>query len=222
MAGKNAGSAVDPRQARRERRRSRTREEILDAARSVLLHSGVAAMTLEAVATEAGMSKTGLYYYFPSKDALVFELVHAAVDRHARAIDEAAGEAADGAEAVRAVIGETVRTFAASIDDFRLVFLLSQVTGDGTLRWTEEQFARLRPLNDLILERASAILREERRHRPGRADVEPRLLTFLAFLAALGVLTMKGMVEQVNDPLVFSDDQLIEGLSRVFEAAVSA
>lgn len=215
-------AAADPRQARRERRRNRTREEILEAARSVLLRSGVAAMTLEAVATEAGMSKTGLYYYFPSKDALVFELVHAAVERHAHAIDDAAGKAEDGAGAVRAVIGETVRSFAAQIDDFRLIFLLGQVTGDGTLRWTEEQFARLRPLNDLVLARTSAILREERRKRAGRADIEPRLLTFLAYLAALGVLTMKGMVEQVNDPLVFSDQQLVEGLSRVFEAAVSA
>ena len=226
MAKKSAGAAgdtaVDPRQARKERRRSRTREEILEAARSVLLHHGVAAMTLEAVATEAGMSKTGLYYYFPSKDALVFELVYAAVDRHAHVIDDAASKAEDGAGAVRAVIGETVRTFAASIDDFRLVFLLSQVTGDGTLRWTEEQFTRLRPLNDLVLARTAAVLREEGRKRPGRAGVEPRLLTFLAFLAALGVLTMKGMVEQIDDPLVFSDEQLIEGLSRVFEAAVSA
>ncbi len=226
MARKSVDAAGDAaaslREARRERRRSRTREEILDAARTVLLRSGVAAMTLDAVATEAGMSKTGLYYYFPSKDALVFELVYAAVDRHAHEVDDATSKARDGAGAVRAVIGETVRGFASRIDDFRLVFLLSQVTGDGTLRWTDEQFARLRPLNDLVLARTTAILREERRSRPGEAAVDPRLLTFLAFLAALGVLTMKGMVEQVNDPLLFSDEQLIEGLSRVFEAAVSA
>jgi hypothetical protein len=50
------GGATDLRQARRERRRNRTREEILEAARTVLLANGVAAMTLEAVATEAGMS----------------------------------------------------------------------------------------------------------------------------------------------------------------------
>ena len=63
------------RTARKERRRERSREEILDAARKVLHRKRRRAMTLEAVAAEAGMSKTGLYYYFPSKDALVFELV---------------------------------------------------------------------------------------------------------------------------------------------------
>ena len=38
------------RQARQERRRDRSREEILTAARAVLLRSGAAAMTLDAVA----------------------------------------------------------------------------------------------------------------------------------------------------------------------------
>ena len=32
---------------------------------------------------------------------------------------------------------------------------------------------------------------------------------------------MKGMVEHVDDPLVFSDEQLIEGFARVFEAAAA-
>ena len=215
-------ATIDLRQARRERRRNRSREEILAAARTVLLRNGVAAMTLEAVATEAGMSKTGLYYYFPSKDALVFELVYAASERHARAVDEAVRKAGDGRSAVRAVIGETVRSFAEHLDDFRLIFLLGQVTGDGTVRWSEEQFARLRPLNDLLLGSTAALLRGES-GKPGKpAAVEPRLMAFLAFLSAIGVLTMKGMVEQVNDPLVFSDEQMIEGLGRIFDAAASA
>ncbi len=212
--------AADPRKARRERRRNRTREEILDAARSVLLRSGVAAMTLEAVATEAGMSKTGLYYYFASKDALVFELVYAAVERHAQTVEDAMSRVGTGRDALRAIIAETVGSFAAQIDDFRLIFLLGQTTGGGTLRWSDEQFARLRPLNDLILAPAAKLLGAEQKKRPGSAPVEPRLMAFLAYLSAVGVLTMKGMVEQVNDPLVFSDEQLIDGLSRVFEAAV--
>ena len=64
------------RTARRERRRNRSREEILTAARTVLLREGIAGITLDAVAKEVGVSKTALYYYFPSKDALLFELVY--------------------------------------------------------------------------------------------------------------------------------------------------
>jgi len=46
-------------------------------------------------------------------------------------------------------------------------------------------------------------------------------MAFLAYLAAIGMLTMKGMVESVGDPLLYSDDQLIEGFARVFEAAAA-
>jgi hypothetical protein len=53
---------------------------------------------------------------------------------------------------------------------------------------------------------------EERRKRHGRANVEPRLMAFLAYLAAIGLLAVKGMVESVADPLLYSDDQLIQQL----------
>ena len=111
------------RAARQQRRRDRSREDILVAARKVLLDSGVGAMTLEAVAKEAGMSKTGLYYYFPSKDALVFELVFATLERQTRAIHDAVEATRDGGDALRAIITETVKYFAPRLDDFRLAFL---------------------------------------------------------------------------------------------------
>lgn len=209
------------RAARKERRRDRSREEILAAARTVLFKSGVGAMTLEAVAAEAGMSKTGLYYYFPSKDALVFELVHATLDRHARAVHDVVEETKDGGDALRAIIGETVRYFAPRLDDFRLAFLFGQVEGAGALRWTDAQFARLRPLNDLVLAGAAARLRAERKGQRGRAPVDPRLAAFLAHVAAIGLLTMKGLVEGVGDPLRYSDEELTEGLARIFAAAAA-
>jgi AcrR family transcriptional regulator len=212
---------IRSREARKERRRERSREEILEAAREVLFRNGVTAMTLDAVAKEAGMSKTGLYYYYPSKDALIFELVFGVLERQAHAVHDAVEEAKDGGEALRAVIREMVHSFAPRLDDFRLAFLFGQVGGSGAVRWDAEQFARLRPLNDICLAEAARMLREEHGKRAGRAKVEPRLLAFLAYLAAVGVLTVKGLVEQLNDPLVFSDEELIEGLGRVFEAAAA-
>lgn len=62
-------------------------------------------------------------------------------------------------------------------------------------------------------------LSDEQKKRPSRAKVEPRLLSFLAYLASIGLLTMKGMVENMDDPLIYSDEQLIEGFARVFAAA---
>ena len=47
-------------------------------------------------------------------------------------------------------------------------------------------------------------------------------MAVLAFLSAIGMLTMKGMVESLSDPLAYSDDRLVDGLARVFEAATGS
>lgn len=52
-----------------------TREKILDAASEVVLSSGAAGLTLEKAAKEAGVSKGGLLYHFPSKQALLSGMV---------------------------------------------------------------------------------------------------------------------------------------------------
>jgi AcrR family transcriptional regulator len=201
--------------ARRQRRRERSRDEILEAARRVLLREGVAATTLELVAAEAGLSKAGLYYYFDSRDALLFELVFPSYEAHANAVQAAVEKAADGAEALRAIVRKTIKTFAANLDDFRLAFLFGQVAGSGAVKLSAEQLARVRPLNDLLLAGATQKLKAA-----GALPAEPRLMAFLAFTSALGVLTMKGMVESMNDPLAYADDQLADGLASVFDAAV--
>jgi AcrR family transcriptional regulator len=50
---------------------SLTREAVLRAASRVVVEEGVSRMTLEAVAREAGVSKGGLLYHFPGKEALI-------------------------------------------------------------------------------------------------------------------------------------------------------
>lgn len=220
---RTAAPAVTPadsaRLTRRQQRRNQSREEILDAARQVLLRNGIAGTTLDAVAKEVGVSKAALYYYFPSKDALFFELIFGNLESQARAVRDAVERADSGADALAAIIRESVKTFTPRLDDFRLAFLHAQVTGQGTVHFDKLQFARIRPLNELWFAGAVKKLSEERKKRPGPAQVEPRLLAFLAWLAGIGLLTMKGMVESLDDPLIYSDEQLIDGFARVFAAA---
>lgn len=52
---------------------------LLDAAEKVVVQRGIANLTLEAIAVEAGMSKGGLLHHFPNKD----RLIEAMVIRHA-------------------------------------------------------------------------------------------------------------------------------------------
>ncbi len=55
--------------------RSDTRESLLRAASQVVIDKGVEALTLDAVAQQAGVSKGGLLYHFPNKDALMGGMV---------------------------------------------------------------------------------------------------------------------------------------------------
>jgi AcrR family transcriptional regulator len=206
---------TEARRARRERRRDRSREDILAAARLVLLRDGIGAVTLDAVAREAGMSKTGLYYYFASKEALVFELMFAVWQGQGERVRDAVEAVDSGPAALAAIIRGTVEGYAAQLDDFRLAFLLGQVSGSSGLRVSPEQFERIRPINDMVL--GGAVRRLGKKGR--RSGVEPRMLAFLAYVSALGLLTIKGLVESQGDPLLYSDEQLVEALTRVFTAA---
>ena len=56
------------------------RDALLDAAEAVVARQGVANLTFDAVAAEAGMSKGGLLHHFRSKDRLIEGLVTRAAE----------------------------------------------------------------------------------------------------------------------------------------------
>ncbi|WP_058835178.1 TetR/AcrR family transcriptional regulator [Luteimonas abyssi] len=69
--------------------RSDTRKRILEAAESLSQRMGAAHLTLDAVAAEAGVSKGGLLYHFPSKEALLGGMVEHHMEQHRRSLEAA-------------------------------------------------------------------------------------------------------------------------------------
>ena len=68
---------------------SDTRDRILDALERLLLDVGVAQVTLEGVAASAGVSKGGLLYHFPTKEALLASMVRRLGERSDRQLADA-------------------------------------------------------------------------------------------------------------------------------------
>jgi|FEC22Drversion2_1045045.scaffolds.fasta_scaffold00046_24 AcrR family transcriptional regulator len=69
--------------AGRERiRNPKSKARILEAAERVVAKRGPANLTLDAVAAEAGLSKGGLLYNFPSKQSLIEGMLQSFCDRH--------------------------------------------------------------------------------------------------------------------------------------------
>ncbi len=60
--------------------RPSSKNAILNAAEAIVIKSGAAHMTLDAVAKEAGVSKGGLMYNFPTKEALLQAMIDRMVE----------------------------------------------------------------------------------------------------------------------------------------------
>jgi AcrR family transcriptional regulator len=87
--------------------RARRRRELLAAIRAAALEelrrSGAAGLSLRAVARDVGIAVSALYRYFPSRDELLTDLIVAAFDEHADAV-EAGGTHDDVGEALRGIM----------------------------------------------------------------------------------------------------------------------
>ncbi len=71
----DAGTPPPGDDGRKERSSSATRAHILAAAAELAKEKGAAHISIEAIAHRAGLSKGGLLYHFPKKDALIRALV---------------------------------------------------------------------------------------------------------------------------------------------------
>ncbi len=200
----------------RERRLAGSRQEIIDVTRSVLARSGALKLTLELVAAELGMSKQALYHYFPSKDALLFDVVLDDLIASAEAVNRACAAAPDGASALEALIRAYTAYFLPRLDAFRLMTM--QVGAALDWKHSPAMLERLRPINDLLYGETEKKLAADHR-APRRDKQEPRRLAFTAHLAAMGFLTMRAVVDRMNDPLLHSDDDLVDELCRTYRAA---
>jgi len=82
-----------------------SREKLIDAAEVLVSREGVGTLTLDRVAAEAGVSKGGLLYHFPSKDALIEAMVERHLHSYTDALDQTLrGERTGPGRFTRAVV----------------------------------------------------------------------------------------------------------------------
>jgi AcrR family transcriptional regulator len=81
------------------------RERLLDAAERLVVEAGASHVTLDAVAKFAGLSKGGLLYHFPTKEALLESMLQ----RHISEVDARVAAAHSGARCARAGSAQGLR-----------------------------------------------------------------------------------------------------------------
>jgi AcrR family transcriptional regulator len=122
-----------------------TRQQILHAAFALVRREGVARLTIEAVAQEAGLSKGGVLYHFRSKESLIQAMIVSLVERFAADIETTRREEP---EDERLAPGSWLRAYIRASagpagDDEDTVALLAAVANDPPLLAPlQEQYAR--------------------------------------------------------------------------------
>ncbi|RQS30615.1 TetR/AcrR family transcriptional regulator [Burkholderia sp. Bp8990] len=145
---------------RRKKAPEQVRAQLLEAASEIATHHGVAALTLDAVAERAGVTKGALQYHFANKQGLLDALFGQATERFATqmAARRAADSHGDGA-AARAYLHAVLDTAqpAASTDVLR-VLVASMITEQETrARWSVPMREWTRP-DPVPLERAATLM----------------------------------------------------------------
>lgn len=121
--------------------RPSSKDRLLDAAAEVLLSDGADSLTLEAVATRAGVSKGGLFYHFPTKQALVAAMVERLIGAFDQALAQAGNRPGDYLRAyIEATIPER-HTADAPADRVTAALLAGVLVDPAGLQPLRERFA---------------------------------------------------------------------------------
>ena len=132
-------------QTQAERSRTR-REQILDAAFHTFSRRGYRDTAVDEIATAAETSKGGIYFHFPTKDAIFRELMRTTADKLVARVERAVALETDPIARAEAAISTVLATFAGHRTMARLLFL--DAAGAGRVFQVEtnalhERFARL-------------------------------------------------------------------------------
>lgn len=111
-----------------------TREQqLLDAARDVVVAEGLDATTVRAVASRAGVSTGVVHYYFENKDQILLKALQQAHEEACRRRDAIMAESASAAERLAGLIALAIPTQGAERDEFILWLEYFRVAMRGRL-----------------------------------------------------------------------------------------
>jgi AcrR family transcriptional regulator len=195
----------------RMRPKSNTRGLILEIANQVVEERGPAALTFEAIAKRLGTTKQAVIYWFPAKQDLIRALVLPALAAEAQVMVAAVRPARDAADAaarfVRAYVGYHLR----DLRRFRLLYLAAQLNLRSELSHLKRTIiADVPPITKPMYDALEAKLAADRRFP---ASLGTRRTAVAIHTAALGLVTLLGLAEVVDDPLAHSTDALVETLA---------
>jgi AcrR family transcriptional regulator len=207
------------RSPRVRKKREQMRHEILTVARDILLQEGAEGVTLNAVSGRLDMTKPALYHYFSSKEALARSLVKMLIDEEIDALMRAVDKVESDANLLGAMIRAFHAHYSSRLHAFRFVYGQSQLFTVPEFGMDAEMIRHeITPRTRRLFEQLEARLTDSTMSAERQHSV--RRLAFVAWTSALGLVTMLGIADATHDPLLHSDEVLVDTLAKVFDTQV--
>jgi AcrR family transcriptional regulator len=191
----------------RERKKERTRHELMAVAAQLFNERGFDHVTIEEIAAAAEVSPRTFYRYFPAKE----DLVLGNVDESARTLIDALRARPDGEpilDSIRGLVRDLATDFEADIDTQRSRAAVLESTPSLKLRNAERQG---------ILEEALAPVIAERLGSSVATDLKPRLIAACA-VAAIRVASATWIAGGAHGSLLPIVDEALAMLTQGFDA----
>jgi AcrR family transcriptional regulator len=176
----------------RQERSVRRRERILDAAFTVFSRRGYREAGVDEVGRQADTSKGGVYFHFPTKEALFLELLRTTADRLVGKVERAIAGIEDPVERADVALRTVLEVFAGHRTMARL-FLIDAVGAGGAFQ-TELQ---------RLHERFSALVTEQLAAAVEEGSIPPidTAVAGMAWFGALNEVVMRWLMSEPHNRL---------------------
>ena len=192
------------------RRNEEMATRILEVAWAIVRSDGPDKQTFDGIASQIGVSKQAVIYWFPNKARLVEALVRPALEAEAAAgkIALRSGLAPDAA--IRAFVESLAAFHVSDLDRFRLMYVTPQIgRRPGRAGAMLTTLGRIHPATTEMYDRlAEALVAGGRYNR----TMDARRAATAIHTALLGLLLRMAMADRLNAPLRHRDHALIDAL----------
>jgi AcrR family transcriptional regulator len=149
---------------RKERQKESLRQDILDAAREILLAEGYAKLSMRRIAKRIEYSPTTIYIYFKNKDEILYHLCEESLERQFEAMNAAASNESSPGLRLRATLSAYIDFGLSEPDRYQIIYIanfsqyvsITSILKDGSFGNKLLELVRHR-LNDVLVESGSAL-----------------------------------------------------------------
>lgn len=158
------------------------KQQIIDAARQVLLSEGYLNFSLRKIAREIDVSATSIYLHFENKDALIHTLMEKAIERLNNRLEACTANREDPIAKLDALAHEYTNFALENPREYQVIYLISS---DEMSRYPKEKFRKARKGYEIV----TTVLREGR-EKGIIAEKKPRMAAYTFWAQLHGVMSV--------------------------------